>query len=153
MNTQPISAPALEALTSGNIRNARSILGYDYSIRGIVVHGNHLGRTLGFPTANIELDDQTTLLIGQGVYLVRVGCLDKIMNGIANIGLRPTIGGKSLTVEVNIFDFEEDIYGQNIAVWFLERIREERKFATLDDLVAQIRKDKFTALELLPGFQ
>jgi riboflavin kinase/FMN adenylyltransferase len=138
MNTQPISALATEELATGNIRNARTI---------------HLGRTLGFPTANLELDNQTPLLIGHGVYLVRVGCIDKIMNGIANIGLRPTIGGKNLTVEVNIFDFEEDIYGQNITVWFLERIREERKFATLDDLVAQIRKDKLTALELLPGFQ
>ncbi len=153
MNIRPISDPALEALAAGNIRKARTILGYDYALRGTVVHGNHLGRTLGFPTANLELDNQTPFLIGHGVYLVRVGYLNRKMNGFANIGIRPTIGGKNLTFEVNIFDFEEDIYGKILTVWFLDRIREERKFATLDDLVAQIRTDKLTALKLLSGLQ
>lgn len=148
MNEFVIPASVLAALAEGSVRQANVMLGFEYFINGKVVHGNHLGRTIGFPTANLHLDKGSPLLLGHGVYLVHIGQKEMFYRGIANIGLRPTIDGKKVTVEVNIFDFAGDLYGHHLTVWFLDRIREEKKFATLDDLASQIRRDKKTALAL-----
>jgi riboflavin kinase/FMN adenylyltransferase len=121
----------------------------NYYIRGRVVHGNHLGSSLGFPTANIQTLADQPKMIPNGVYLVSVMLQERKFFGLCNIGLRPTIGGKHLVIEVNILDFSEDIYGKEISVSVLRIIRKEKKFQNLDQLVNQIRLDKIEALKLL----
>jgi riboflavin kinase/FMN adenylyltransferase len=120
-----------------------------YVIHALVVHGNHLGRTLGFPTANLELLKNKPFLLANGVYAVKVEADGVIYNGMANAGIRPTIAGNTMTVEVNLFDFSGDLYGKTLVVYFHERIRDERKFDNLDQLVKQIHLDKKEALKLL----
>ena len=126
------------------------MLGYDYSMHGVVVSGNRLGRTIGFPTANMQLYEPLKLIPGNGVYFVRVNVLDRTLYGMCNIGLRPTVGeGNARTIETNIFDFNEDIYGLDIDIAFVTRIREERKFDSLEDLKRQLELDRDTCLSLL----
>jgi len=120
-----------------------------YTIRGSVVHGNHIGRTLGFPTANIQPQSDHPAMIPNGVYLVSVSVLEKHYNGLCNIGFRPTIGGTQLVVEVNIFDFSEDIYGTDITITIIRVIRKEKKFASLGKLGYQITRDKEKAMKIL----
>jgi riboflavin kinase/FMN adenylyltransferase len=120
-----------------------------YWIRAKVVEGNHLGRTLGFPTANLELLKNNPFLLAHGVYAVKVESEQIVYKGMANAGIRPTIDGKKLTVEVNLFDFSGDLYGKSLVVYFFHRIRDEKKFDNLDQLVAQIHLDKQEALRLL----
>jgi len=153
MKSPLISEPATNALARGNVRKANVILGFEYSIEGKVVHGNHIGRTLGFPTANLELEASQPMLPAHGVYRVRVGVNGHLFQGITNIGLRPTIDGRLVTVEVNIFDFDGDIYGHQLVIWFLDRIRKEKKFNSLDELAAQIKQDKKKALSLFSRFR
>ncbi len=132
-----------EALSSGNVESAAAMLGYDYSLVGVVVAGNHLGRTIGFPTANIRLYEPLKLLPGNGVYSVEVESLGRKFRGMCNIGTRPTVNsGTDTTVETNIFDFDEDIYGLDLKVTFLTKIREERRFESLDALKAQLEQDR-----------
>jgi riboflavin kinase/FMN adenylyltransferase len=144
-----VSDEALDALATGDVARFRVLTGVSYSIHGLVVHGNHLGRTLGFPTANLELPAGTQFLAAHGVYAVNVTAGGIRYNGMTNAGLRPTINGKTLTIEVNLFGFSGDLYGKTIRVQFIHRIREERKFANLDELVNQIKHDRETALQLL----
>ena len=139
-----------EALEAGDIKCAKGMLGYDYSMHGVVVAGNRLGRTIGFPTANMQLYEPLKLIPGNGVYFVRVNVLDRTLYGMCNIGLRPTVGeGNARTIETNIFDFNEDIYGLDIDIAFVTRIREERKFDSLEDLKRQLELDRDTCLSLL----
>jgi riboflavin kinase/FMN adenylyltransferase len=149
MNTQIISPRVLEALSNGNIRKANELMESVYLIHALVVHGTHLGRTLGYPTANLDLQKNKPFLLANGVYAVRVEVNNLVYNGMANAGVRPTIAGKSLTVEVNLFDFSGNLYGKTLVVYFIDRIRDEKKFNTLDELVAQIHLDKQQALKLL----
>jgi riboflavin kinase/FMN adenylyltransferase len=149
MKKQPVSPDVLEALASGNIPLANSELGSPYAISGVVVHGNHLGRTLGYPTANIELNENAMRLPANGVYAVMVELRNQLFRGMANIGIRPTIDGTSLTLEVHLIDFSGDLYGQKLKLLFFNRIRDEQRFDTLDDLVRQIHRDKTKALKLL----
>ncbi len=143
------SPDILKALLKGEIRTVNTLLGSAYCIRARVVHGNHLGRTLGFPTANLELSEKDPFLLANGVYAVTVEFDNMHFQGMVNAGTRPTISGKSLTVEVNIFDFSGDLYGQTLAVTFIDRIRDEKKFDGLDHLVQQLHQDKLTAQKLL----
>ena len=137
-----------EALTSGNVESAAAMLGYDYSLLGVVVAGNHLGRSIGFPTANMKLYEPLKLLPGNGVYSVEVESLGHKFRGMCNIGTRPTVNvGKDTTVETNIFDFDEDIYGLDLKVTFLRKIRDERRFESLDALRAQLELDRRTCFE------
>ena len=137
-----------EAVSSGNIEAAGRMLGYDYSLFGVVVAGNRLGRTIGFPTANMRLYEPLKLLPGNGVYSVEVETLGRQFKGMCNIGVRPTVNsGKDLQVETNIFDFDEDIYGLDLKVTFLRRIRPERRFDSLDALKCQLIKDRQACLE------
>ena len=139
-----------ERLEAGDIKEASKMLGYDYSMHGVVVSGNRLGRTIGFPTANMQLYEPLKLVPGNGVYFVKVNVLDRVFYGMCNIGLRPTVGaGNARTIETNIFGFDEDIYGLDIEVTFISRIREERKFGSLKELKHQLESDRDTCLSLL----
>lgn len=131
------------AVASGDIVLANSMLGYDYQLFGVVVSGNRLGHTIGFPTANMQLYEPLKLVPGNGVYLVKVETLGNVYDGMCNIGVRPTIGsGNTVTIETNIFDFDEDIYGLDIRVSFVRKIRDEVKFNDLSLLAAQLEKDR-----------
>lgn len=131
------------AVSSGDIVLANSMLGYDYQLFGVVVSGNRLGHTIGFPTANMQLYEPLKLIPGNGVYLVKVETLGNVYDGMCNIGVRPTIGsGNTVTIETNIFDFDEDIYGLDIRVSFVCKIRDEVKFNDLSLLAAQLEKDR-----------
>ena len=137
-----------EQLEAGDVRTAASMLGYDYNIHGVVVAGNRLGRTIGFPTANMQLYEPLKLVPGNGVYFVGVETLGRRLYGMCNIGCRPTVSpGNSRTIETNIFDFDEDIYGLDLKITFLEKIREEVKFGSLDELKSQLESDKAKCLE------
>ena len=139
-----------EKLEAGDIKEASQMLGYDYSMHGVVVSGNRLGRTIGFPTANMQLYEPLKLVPGNGVYFVKVNVLDRHYYGMCNIGLRPTVGaGNARTIETNIFGFDEDIYGLDIEITFISRIREERKFDSLEELKHQLEADRNTCLSLL----
>ena len=128
-----------EALSLGDFDLAEKLLGRPYFIMGRVVYGRQLGRQLGVPTANIRLQRYRAAL--EGVFAVTVMGLDQQYEGIANIGVRPTVDGKEPLLEVHIFDFDEEIYGRLLTVTFLNKVRDERTFDGLDSLKNQIEKD------------
>lgn len=138
------------ALSDGNIDEANAMLGYPYQLYGVVVSGNRLGHTIGFPTANMQLYEPLKLVPGNGVYLVKVETLGRQWDGMCNIGVRPTLGsGNALTIETNIFDFDEDIYGLDIRLSFVKKIRNEVKFNDLALLTSQLDKDRNLCRSLL----
>lgn len=137
-----------ERLLEGDVATANGMLGYSYSIQGVVVGGNRLGRSLGYPTANMQLYEPLKLIPSNGVYFVKVRTLGRDFFGMCNIGCRPTLGeGKERTIETHIFDFDEDIYGLDIEISFISKIRDEVRFGTLDELKGQLSKDKQVCLE------
>jgi len=129
------------ALLAGNIKEANEMLGYSYSVSGTVVHGKKLGRTIGYPTANIETDS-IKLLPKKGAYIVEVFVNENQYKGMLSIGTNPTVNGEKLTVEVYILDFNEDIYDQNINVKFRDFLHEEIKFEGLEKLIERLDEDK-----------
>lgn len=137
------------ALYEGDISLTNNLLGYIFSFSGKVVEGNKLGRTIGFPTANIVLDNEEKLIPLNGVYAVQVIVNQLIYNGMMNIGFRPTVDGKKRTIEVNIFDFDKDIYGETIVVKLLHYIRAEVKFNGVDALKEQLNNDRISVKEVL----
>lgn len=138
------------ALSEGNIDEANAMLGYPYQLYGVVISGNRLGHTIGFPTANMQLYEPLKLVPGNGVYLVKVETLGRQWDGMCNIGVRPTLGsGNALTIETNIFDFDEDIYGLDIRLSFVKKIRNEVKFNDLALLTSQLDKDRELCRSLL----
>lgn len=138
-----------EAIVGGSIEKANAMLGYNYGLYGVVVAGNRLGRTIGFPTANMKLYEPLKLVPAGGVYAVDVQVLGKEYRGMCNIGVRPTVGANNgLTIETNIFDFDEDIYGLDIRIAFRRRIRAEQRFASLEELKEQLRKDRLASLQV-----
>lgn len=146
-----------QAVLSSDIETANNYLGYDYFFEGQVVEGNKLGTSIGFPTANVALTDKNKLIPGNGIYVVEAELLNLpagmqgskpgILKGMMSIGIRPTIGNSERTIEVNIFDFDKDIYGQTIRIYVKKYLREEKKFAGLEELKNEISKDKINALE------
>ena len=136
-------------LKDGKIKEANKLLGYEYSITGEVVHGNGIGKTIGYPTANIEVSNEYKLITANGVYACRVEYNENLYGGMGNIGYRPTINDDKLTIEVNIFDFNRDIYGEVITIRFVDRLRNEVKFDSLEALKRQLEKDRQKALEIL----
>ena len=141
-----------QRLEEGDVKGAASMLGYGYSLHGVVVAGNRLGRTIGFPTANMQLYEPLKLIPCNGVYSVEVETLGSRFLGMCNIGCRPTVGtGNARTIETHIFDFDEDIYGLDMKITFIERIREEQRFESLDELKAQLTKDKAVILSKANG--
>ena len=138
-----------KAISEGNISTAKKYLGYDFSLSGKIVHGKSIGRTLGFPTANIEVKEEYKLLPKNGVYLIQSVINHNKYFGMMNIGIKPTIKESSKTIEVNFFDFEGDLYDKNIEVNIKKFIRDEIKFDSLELLKSQILKDKINCNSII----
>ena len=143
------SSKIRKALNDGDVQVAEHFLGRNYSVSGVVVKGKQLGRTIGFPTANIQVREIAKLIPADGVYAVKVYYREEAFGGMLNIGNRPTVDGTYKTIEVNIFDFDREIYGENLKVEFIQKIRNEQKFNGLEELKAQIAKDKITCKNIL----
>lgn len=135
------STKVRNALLAGNIKEANEILGYPYAVSGKVIHGKKIGRTIGYPTANINTES-IKLLPKKGAYIVEVEVKGQQYKGMLSVGTNPTVGGKALTVEVYILDFNEDIYDQNITVKFRDFLHEEIKFEGLEKLIERLDEDK-----------
>jgi riboflavin kinase/FMN adenylyltransferase len=133
---------AKAALAMGDLTLAHQLSGLLFSVSGQVVHGNHLGRKLGFPTANLKLEDNFEFFPPFGVYAVKTGFDNLAFNGMANAGVRPTVDGANMTIEIHLLDFSGDLYGKILNVTFVEYIRPEKKFDSLEELVKQIEEDK-----------
>lgn len=149
-------------LEEGDIASANSLLGYDYFFEGVVIEGNQLGRTLGYPTANLEIEDKEKLVPGNGIYVVEALLImlpflqggdqplqtnrGSRLKGMMSIGLRPTIADGKFMIEINLFDFNEDIYGKILRVYVRKYLRPESKFDSLEALKDQLAKDKITSL-------
>jgi riboflavin kinase/FMN adenylyltransferase len=145
INNQNISSSLIRRLlTQGAVAEAIRCLGRPYSLSGLVVHGEQIGRQLGFPTANIQPDSTERLVPATGVYAVNISIegYETTYQGMMNIGTRPTFEGHQKTLEVNIFEFQNDIYGKRLRVYFLDRIRSEQHFNSADELVNQMKQDK-----------
>lgn len=140
-----------ESLLEGKIEIADKLLGYEFFFSGTVVHGDKLGRKLGYPTANLKVQDEEKITPGNGIYAVYAlpeGFKERC-KGMMSIGFRPTVDGKKRVIEVNIFDFDKDIYDETLKVYVKKYLREELKFNGLDELVEQIGKDKIESLKIL----
>jgi riboflavin kinase/FMN adenylyltransferase len=140
------------ALLEGNMALANEYLGYDYFLTGKIIQGKQLGRTIGFPTANLKIDVNYKLIPQNGVYIVQSIINEKTVFGMMNIGFNPTVDGQEQSIEINYFDFNADLYNQKISVSILQRIRSEQKFKSVDLLQEQLKKDKRTALDYLNKF-
>ncbi|MCF8342844.1 MAG: bifunctional riboflavin kinase/FAD synthetase [Chitinophagaceae bacterium] len=145
------SSKVRKFLLEGNLKEANFYLGYNYTLSGTVVQGDQRGRTIGFPTANIQIDEPDKLIPANGVYAVLVKLKDEIeiIKGMMNIGIRPTIGDLKKTIEINLFDFDQTIYGESIDVTLVAYTRGEIKFGSLDELKAQLAADKIQIKEIL----
>jgi len=135
-------------LAEGDVEHANRLLGHEFFIFGEVVTGNRLGNTIGFPTINLGRFERHKLIPAMGVYASKIDIDGVLYMGMTNIGVRPTLDASDLTIETHIFDFDQDIYGKKVVVTFTGRIRDERKFAGLDELTAQLALDKTRALEI-----
>ncbi|MGV7929623.1 MAG: bifunctional riboflavin kinase/FAD synthetase [Spirochaetota bacterium] len=151
--SRPVSSTWIRTeIEDGNVKLASALLGRNYGLRGTVAPGAGRGAKIGFPTANIVPEDRDKVIPGDGVYAVRVRLEDeRSFKGMLNIGTNPTFDGVQRTIEVNIFDFDSDLYGRALEVEFVERLREEVRFASVKELVAQLEKDRTTAMEALDG--
>jgi riboflavin kinase/FMN adenylyltransferase len=173
INDNTVSSTRIrEAVLQGDIDTANKLLGYDFFFEGTVVDGNKLGRTLGYPTANLRIEHEEKLVPGNGIYAVQAEIVKRSrseagaignktanslltiedhprLNGMMSIGIRPTIGGTDRVIEVNIFDFNEDIYGATLRVYLKKYLRPEIKFNGLEALVEQLAKDKEDTLRVL----
>jgi riboflavin kinase/FMN adenylyltransferase len=138
-----------EAIIHSDISTANKLLGYDFFFEGEVVHGDKLGRELGYPTANLRISDDEKINLGDGIYAVYLDVQGERKKGMMSIGFRPTVNGKQRVIEVNIFDFDQDIYGQMIRVYVKKYLRSEIKFPGLPELIVQMGKDKLDSLQAL----
>jgi riboflavin kinase/FMN adenylyltransferase len=137
-----------KALASGELETANAFLGYPYELNGIVVHGAAIGRSIGFPTANVEISNPLKLIPLSGVYAVRVIHNGQSYQGMMNIGYRPTVSNEhDLKLEVHVLDFDEDLYGQNLSILCFKRMRDERKFVDIAALKDQLTVDKTSVLD------
>ena len=137
------------SIIEGDIKTAKSYLGYDFSLKGEVVNGNAIGRTIGFPTANLNINQDYKLIPKNGVYLIRTILEGKKVYGMMNIGVKPTLKSKDTSIEVNLFEWGGNLYGKLIEVFILYYIREEKKFDSLIKLGNQIKLDKKTCVKLI----
>lgn len=131
-----------KALNSGDIKTANAYLGYPYFISGTIIRGRGLGKTIGFPTANIQVAESYKLIPKHGVYIVEATFNERKVYGMMNIGINPTVGGTHQSLEVFLLDVDEDLYDQNIKVSLLDRLRDEQKFESVEALKIQLKKDK-----------
>ncbi|MEN2486670.1 bifunctional riboflavin kinase/FAD synthetase [Flavobacterium sp. B11] len=138
-----------KALNEGNMALANEYLGYSYFLNGTIVKGKQLGRTIGFPTANIQIEEDYKLIPKIGVYVVKAIVNGETVFGMMNIGFNPTVNGEKQTIEVHLFNFDKDIYDQKIEVSLLHYIREEQKFGSIDALKAQLNQDQTDSLAFI----
>ncbi len=141
---QTSSTDIRKHLQAGEMKAANKILGYQYTVSGRVVGGQQLGRRIGYPTANIEVEEPHKLIPPDGVYAVKVHVEGKLFGGMLNIGYRPTVNHNvdHRSLEVHIFDFNRDIYSEEVELVFIQRVRDEQKFANVDELIAQLQTDE-----------
>ncbi len=139
----------ISLIEDGHMEAAAKTLGYAFPLEGLVVEGNRIGRTLGYPTANLRVADRHKVLPGQGVYVALVKSGDTWYHSMANIGIRPTLDMEHVTIEAHLFDFDKDIYGEWITIAFLGRIRDEMRFNSLSQLKMQLQQDSIKAKKLL----
>lgn len=137
------------AILHSNIDEANKLLGYNFFFEGEVVHGDKIGRTIGYPTANLKSTDEEKIVLGDGIYAVYVTVDEQSFKGMMSIGFRPTVNGKKRVVEVNLFDFDREIYGEIIRVDVKKYLRSEVKFNGLEELKMQLHKDKEESLSVL----
>ena len=137
------------SLLSGDIKTANAFLGYAYYINGTVVRGKGFGKKMEFPTANLNVDETYKLIPENGVYVVSSSYQNKPIYGMMNIGVNPTFEGDKKTIEAHFFDFNEDLYDQHLKISFLDRIRDERKFESVEALIAQLRQDQINAKKII----
>ena len=150
INDNAVSSTKIRnAILEGNISLANKYLGYNYTFSGEVVKGKQLGRTIGFPTANIHIKESYKLIPKNGVYIVKGNYNGTTIFGMMNIGNRPTVNGENQTIEINFFDFDEDIYNEIISIEILDFIRDEQKFDSLNLLKSQLNKDQQTSLDFI----
>lgn len=138
-----------KALNRGDVALAYTYLGYNYFLTGKVVRGHSIGRTINFPTANIYIEEDYKLIPKDGVYIIKTNLDSKTIFGMMNIGSNPTVKSKPRSIEAHFFDFKEDIYGKQIQIQILERLRDERKFKSIKALKAQLTLDKAEALKFI----
>ena len=138
-----------KALSAKNIKTANKYLGYNFMLNGTVVNGKQLGGKIGFPTANINVKEDYKLIPKTGVYVVKSKIKNAVVFGMMNIGFRPTLEGKHQTIEVHFFDFENDLYNQNLTIEILYFLRDEEKFESVEKLISQLNKDKKIALNYI----
>jgi riboflavin kinase/FMN adenylyltransferase len=138
-----------KSIENGDFNKAKSFLGYHFNIEGLVIKGNAIGRTIGFPTANLDVSEDYKLIPKRGVYLIFSFIENKKVFGMMNIGIKPTLNNDRETIEVNFFDWEKDLYKKLIKVYVLDFIRDEQKFTSLIKLEEQIKLDKKTCLKLI----
>jgi riboflavin kinase/FMN adenylyltransferase len=136
-------------LLESDIATANKLLGYEFFFEGVVIHGDKLGRKLGYPTANLSYTDPEKIHLGYGIYAVHVVINERILKGMLSIGNRPTLVNSDDRVEVNMFDFDEEIYGETIRVIVKKYLRGQEKYNSLDELVVQLGKDKQESLDAL----
>ena len=137
------------SIEEGDIQLSNSYLGYEFSFFGKVIKGNSIGKTLGFPTANIKIGTDLKLIPKNGVYLISTIINQKIIFGMMNIGIKPTTNENTKSIEVNLFDFNQDLYDTNITIYIKQFLREEIKFNSLNELKLQIEKDKITCNSII----
>ena len=144
------SSSVRRLLREGDVASAARYLGYPYFLNGIVVGGFRMGRRIGYPTANLQVNDECKVIPARGVYAVRVEVDGCIYGGMLNIGCRPTFdNGANATIEAHLFDFKSDIYNHSLRLFFVQRIRSERKFDSVEELVAQLHQDAEIARGML----
>jgi riboflavin kinase/FMN adenylyltransferase len=150
-NVNVSSTKIRKALVEGDVKTANTYLGHAFQLRGTVVRGNQLGRTLGYPTANLDLKNSYKLIPADGIYAVKAKLANERFNGMLNIGLRPTLSESNpqRTIEVNLFEFDRDIYGNQVELELIERIRDEKKFDDLEALKAEMDKDRIKCQQIL----
>ena len=139
-----------EKINQGELPAANRLLGYEYSLTGIITKGNQIGRTIGFPTANLSVLDNLKLITCNGVYAVNVSLSgNENLKGMMNIGTRPTLDGKERSIEIHLFDFDKEIYDEAMTVRIIQKIRDEKKFANLIELQEQLKSDQTSCLQIL----
>jgi riboflavin kinase / FMN adenylyltransferase len=149
INEQTVSSSKIrELIDNGNVKDAASMLGRKYTVNGVVIKGEGRGKKLNFPTANLQITNDYKLFPKEGVYAVDCVIHDKIYRGMSNIGIKPTFGGVQKTIEINILDFDDDIYGEKIEVQFIQRMRDEKKFKNVNELIKQLTIDRNQCIKI-----
>ena len=152
-NVAVSSTKIRDSLSVGDVTTANKYLGYPFMLTGTVVKGNGLGKTINFPTANLQIEENYKLVPKKGVYIVNAILNNRLIYGMMNIGKKPTVKGKKKTIEVHFFGIDQDIYGEKLQVNLLKRIRNEEKFDSIQDLQHQLTKDKQIALEYIESIK